>query len=126
VFSRVQTGPAIPWGCDTLPRRLDSRLNRPVGQRQEPSRWATADSDVPQLGLDLSAVDNPIESGILNVCQRMHSGRLKVFASLSKYLGRAQALSPSYRRATKPSGQLVLVHTGPIMGVHVHSGNLVP
>ena len=39
-----------------------------------------------QLGLDLSSVDNPIESGILNVWQRMHSGRLKVFASLSKYL----------------------------------------
>jgi hypothetical protein len=27
------------------------------------------------LGLDLSAIDNPIESGILNVWQRMHSGR---------------------------------------------------
>ena len=39
-----------------------------------------------KLGLDLSAIDNPIESGILNVWQRMHSGRLKVFASLSKYL----------------------------------------
>jgi hypothetical protein len=38
------------------------------------------------LGLDLSAIDNPIESGILNVWQRMHSGHLKVFASLSKYL----------------------------------------
>ncbi len=38
------------------------------------------------LGLDLAAIDNPIESGILNVWQRMHSGRLKVFASLSKYL----------------------------------------
>ena len=32
------------------------------------------------------AIDNPIESGILTVWQRMHSGRLKVFASLSKYL----------------------------------------
>jgi hypothetical protein len=38
------------------------------------------------LGLHLNSIDNPVESGILNVWQRMHSGRLKVFASLSKYL----------------------------------------
>ncbi len=39
-----------------------------------------------RLGLHLESTDNPVESGILNVWQRMHSGRLKVFASLSKYL----------------------------------------
>ena len=38
------------------------------------------------LGLHLESTDNPVESGVLNVWQRMHSGRLKVFASLSKYL----------------------------------------
>ena len=38
------------------------------------------------LGLHLESTDNPVESGILNVWQRMHSGRLKVFASLVKYL----------------------------------------
>ena len=38
------------------------------------------------LGLHLERVDNTFESGILNVRQRMQSGRLKVFASLSKCL----------------------------------------
>jgi hypothetical protein len=37
-------------------------------------------------GLHLQAVDSRLESGILEVCQRMSSGRLKVFASLSRYL----------------------------------------
>jgi len=39
-----------------------------------------------KLGLNLSAIDNPVESGIFNVWQRIYSGRLKVFGSLSKYL----------------------------------------
>jgi hypothetical protein len=39
------------------------------------------------LGLHLQHIDNSIESGILEVSQRMRSGRLKVFPSLSKYLG---------------------------------------
>ena len=39
-----------------------------------------------KLGLQLSAVDNALESGILSLQQRMQSGRLKLFASLSKYL----------------------------------------
>jgi hypothetical protein len=39
-----------------------------------------------KLGLPLECVDNALESGILNVWQRMRSDRLKVFASLSKYL----------------------------------------
>jgi hypothetical protein len=38
------------------------------------------------LGLHLESITNPVESGILSVGQRMQSGRLKVFASLSKYL----------------------------------------
>ncbi len=38
------------------------------------------------LGLRLQVTTSPIESGILNVGQRLHSGHLKVFASLSKYL----------------------------------------
>ena len=39
-----------------------------------------------ELGLTLVRVDSPLESGILNVLQRMQSGRLKVFGSLAKYL----------------------------------------
>jgi hypothetical protein len=38
------------------------------------------------LGLTLESTSNPVESGILSVWQRMHSGRLKVFTSLPKYL----------------------------------------
>ena len=38
------------------------------------------------LGLPLEVIDNVVESGLLNVLQRMQSGRLKVFASLAKYL----------------------------------------
>jgi hypothetical protein len=38
------------------------------------------------LGLHLQAVDNPLESGILDVWRRMHCGRLKVFSTLQKYL----------------------------------------
>jgi hypothetical protein len=38
------------------------------------------------LGLKLQTIDNPLESGVVNVWQRMHSGRLKVFASLAEYL----------------------------------------
>ncbi|HEY7338053.1 MAG TPA: hypothetical protein VH639_24415, partial [Bryobacteraceae bacterium] len=38
------------------------------------------------LGLVLITTDNPMESGILEVWQRMRSGRLKVFASLPKFL----------------------------------------
>jgi hypothetical protein len=37
-------------------------------------------------GLVLQAVDNPLESGILAVLERMRSGRLKVFASCVEYL----------------------------------------
>jgi hypothetical protein len=37
-------------------------------------------------GLELHAIDNSVESGISEVKQRMLSGRLKVFASLEKYL----------------------------------------
>ena len=39
-----------------------------------------------QLGLKLRSVDSPLEAGILTVWERMNSGRLKVFASLSRYL----------------------------------------
>jgi Terminase RNaseH-like domain/Terminase large subunit, T4likevirus-type, N-terminal len=39
------------------------------------------------LGLHLQYIDNSIESGIMEVSQRMRSGRLKVFPSLAKYLG---------------------------------------
>lgn len=38
------------------------------------------------LGLNLQWAHNPIESGILKVRERMNSGRLKIFASLTKYL----------------------------------------
>jgi hypothetical protein len=43
-------------------------------------------NDYRKLGLHFKAVGNPVESGILNIRERMNSGRLKVFASLSKYL----------------------------------------
>jgi hypothetical protein len=36
-------------------------------------------------GIHLESVDNTLESGILEVCQRMQCGRLKVFSSLQKY-----------------------------------------
>ena len=39
------------------------------------------------LGLHLQHIDNSVKSGILEVSQRMRSGRLKVFPSLAKYLG---------------------------------------
>lgn len=39
------------------------------------------------LGLDLKHMSNSVESGILEVSQRMRSGRLKVFSTLAKYLG---------------------------------------
>jgi hypothetical protein len=38
-----------------------------------------------QNGLQLEALESPVESGILRVSERMESGRLKVFESLSKY-----------------------------------------
>ena len=38
------------------------------------------------LGLALDAADNAVESGIYQVWQRMSSGRLKVFRSLTNYL----------------------------------------
>jgi hypothetical protein len=44
------------------------------------------------LGLDLQHIDNSIESGIMEVSQRMRSGRLQVFPSLSKYLGDRRVL----------------------------------
>ena len=44
--------------------------------------------------LHLQAVDSQIESGILEVCQRMSSGRLKVFASLAEASGGAQTVPP--------------------------------
>jgi hypothetical protein len=37
-------------------------------------------------GLMLQGIDSPLESGILEVSQRMSTGRLKVFASLSRFL----------------------------------------
>ena len=49
------------------------------------------------LGLELESIHNPVESGILNVWQRMHAGRLKVFASLLKYREERRL----YRRDTK-------------------------
>jgi hypothetical protein len=56
------------------------------------------------LGLVLQTIDNPLESGVLNLWQRMHSGRLKVFASLSKYFDERRL----YRRDEKD--QIVREH----------------
>jgi len=63
------------------------------------------------LGLHLQQVDNSLESGILQVSQRMRSGRLKVFPSLTKYLeerrlyrrdGKRSASPPAGRRIEYP------------------------
>jgi len=56
------------------------------------------------LGLRLESVDNVLESGILSVWQRMRSGRLKVFASLTKYIEEQRF----YRRNEK--AQIVKEH----------------
>lgn len=37
-------------------------------------------------GLPLHGVNNPLESGVMNLRERMNGGRLKVFASLSGFL----------------------------------------
>jgi Terminase RNaseH-like domain len=47
-----------------------------------------------QLRLDLQLINSPLESGVLKMSDRMRSGRLKVFASLSNYLGERRV----YRR----------------------------
>jgi hypothetical protein len=56
------------------------------------------------LGLALQTIDNPLESGVLNLWERMHSGRLKVFASLSEFLDQRRL----YRRDEKD--QIVKEH----------------
>jgi hypothetical protein len=38
------------------------------------------------LGLHLRSIENTMEAGIMEISQRMQSGRLKVFPSLVKYL----------------------------------------
>src|SRR5262249_38751768 len=53
------------------------------------------------LGLDLQIINNPVESGILGVGQRMQAGRLKVFGSVTKYLHERRL----YRRDER--GQIV-------------------
>jgi len=72
---------AIRSRSEWIPGLIDSAAN---GRNQADGQRLV--QTYRKLGLDLSDIDNPIESGILNVWQRMHSGRLKVFASLSKYL----------------------------------------
>jgi hypothetical protein len=56
------------------------------------------------LGVTLGPLDNTLESGILNVAQRMNSGRLKVFPSLSKYLAERRLYSCDER------SQIVMDH----------------
>ena len=57
-----------------------------------------------ELGLQLKTIDNPRESGVVKLWQRMHSGRLKVFVSLAKYLDERRL----YRRDEKD--QIVKEH----------------
>jgi hypothetical protein len=54
-----------------------------------------------RLGLRLRSIENPLESGILNVWERMSTGRLKAFASLTKYVEELRL----YRRDAQ--GQIV-------------------
>lgn len=56
------------------------------------------------LGLVLQTLDNPLESGVLDLWERMHLGRWKVFASLSGYLDERRL----YRRDER--GQIVKEH----------------
>ena len=56
------------------------------------------------LGLTLQTIENPLESGVVDLWGRMHSGRLKVFASLVKYLDERRL----YRRDEKD--QIVKEH----------------
>ena len=87
---------AIRSRADWIPGLIDSTAN---GRNQADGQRLI--QMYRKFGLDLSSMDNPIESGILNVWQRMHSGRLKVFASLSKYLDERRL----YRRDER--GQIV-------------------
>ena len=75
-----------PCGWHPFARRVDSRPDR----RQANGRNQVDGSRLIQmyrgLGLALQTIDNPLESGVLNLWERMNSGRLKVFASLTRYL----------------------------------------
>jgi hypothetical protein len=57
-----------------------------------------------ELGLALQPIDNPLESGVTDLWQRMQSGRLKVFTSVSAYLDERRL----YRRDEKD--QIVKEH----------------
>lgn len=57
-----------------------------------------------QLGLNITAADNTVESGIYQVWQRLSSARLKVFDTLNSWLGEYRI----YRRDEK--GRIVKEH----------------
>ena len=73
---------AIRARADWIPGLID-----PTANGRERSDGVRLSQMYRNLGLHLQHIDNSIESGILEVSQRMRSGRLKVFPSLSKYLG---------------------------------------
>ena len=93
-----------PCGWHPFARRVDSRPDR----RQANGRNQVDGSRLIQmyrgLGLALQTIDNPLESGVLNLWERMNSGRLKVFASLTRYLDQRRL----YRRDDKD--QIVKEH----------------
>jgi hypothetical protein len=72
---------AIRSRADWIPGLIDSQANR----RGQVDGYQVIRA-YQGLGLHLISINNPVESGILEVGQRMRSGKLKVFASLSKYL----------------------------------------
>ena len=86
VMSSLGVFPQCPARCAHwevfLLKTSDSSGAPPLLQRL----FASYVQKYEQMGLHLEACENPVEAGILHVRERMSSGRLKVFASLSKYL----------------------------------------
>lgn len=58
----------------------------PVGNGRDQTDGFRLMQTYRNLGLQLHSNANPLEAGILNISQRMHSGRLKVFGSLTTFL----------------------------------------
>jgi hypothetical protein len=69
-------------------------------------------------GLLLRARDNPLESGVLDMLQRMRSGRLKVFASLARFQEELKSYQRDERgQIVKERDQLLDAARGLVMGI---------
>jgi hypothetical protein len=58
----------------------------PSGRGRKPNDGYRLIEKFQKMGLRLEGAENSVESGILNIQERMSTGRLKVFASMTKYL----------------------------------------